>query len=161
MAKLLRIPTPPSKHSLADLTASLPEKERNKRLRRLPEEQRIALQWDWRYWGRLEQQPPSGEWRTRLLLARQATTKSANSPAALLDSTRYRAVGNAVTPQVAEWVAKRLAAALRKANSATQSRPSCSAQTVLHSAGDGATVGNPVPNYVAGPRATPAVQTKD
>jgi len=27
----------------------------------VPEEQRRALQWDWRYWGRLEQQPPPGE----------------------------------------------------------------------------------------------------
>jgi phage terminase large subunit-like protein len=51
MAKLIQIPTPPSKHSLADLTASLPERERSRRLRRLPQEQREALRWDWRYWG--------------------------------------------------------------------------------------------------------------
>jgi len=35
MAKLTQIQTPPSKHSLADLIASLPEKERRRRLRRL------------------------------------------------------------------------------------------------------------------------------
>jgi DNA (cytosine-5)-methyltransferase 1 len=29
---------------------------------------------------------------------------------------RYHAVGNAVTPQVVEWVARRLAAVLRKAD---------------------------------------------
>ena len=63
MAKLLRIPTPLSGHSLADLTASLPEMERRRRLRRL------TVRWDSRYWGGLEQQPPPGEWRKWLLLA--------------------------------------------------------------------------------------------
>jgi DNA (cytosine-5)-methyltransferase 1 len=33
-----------------------------------------------------------------------------------IDSLRYHAVGNAVTPQVAEWVARRLATTLRKAD---------------------------------------------
>jgi hypothetical protein len=50
------------------LIASLPERERRRRLRRVPEDQREALRWDWRYWGRLEQQSP-GDWRTWLLLA--------------------------------------------------------------------------------------------
>ena len=68
-AKLTQIQTPPSKHSLADLIASLPERERRRRLRRVPEDQREALRWDWRYWGRLEQQSPPGDWRTWLLLA--------------------------------------------------------------------------------------------
>ena len=34
-----------------------------------------------------------------------------------LDSLRYHAVGKAVTPQVAEWMAARIANALRNANS--------------------------------------------
>jgi len=41
-----------------------------------------------------------------------------------------------------------------------QSRP-CSAETVrLHSVGDGAWWGTPVPSYVAGLRPTPVVQTR-
>ena len=69
MAKrLLKIPTQPSKQSLADLIASLPEKERRRRLRRLTDQQQRALKWEWRLWGRLEQQSPPGDWRTWLLL---------------------------------------------------------------------------------------------
>jgi class 3 adenylate cyclase len=43
MAKLLRIPTPSSKHSLADLTASLPEMERNRRLRAQAKDGQILI----------------------------------------------------------------------------------------------------------------------
>src|SRR5215472_2667013 len=76
MAKLLRIPTPPSKHSLADLIASLPKRERDRRLKNLTEEERKGILWDWRYQGRKEQQPPEGDWRTWLLLAGRGFGKS-------------------------------------------------------------------------------------
>lgn len=55
--------------SLAVQLASLPATERQALLRELSEEEFSALEYDWHFWARPEQQWPSGRWRVWLVKA--------------------------------------------------------------------------------------------
>lgn len=55
--------------SPAQLLASLPETEREKRLAELSPETKARLRWHWPFWARPNQLPPPGEWSTWLALA--------------------------------------------------------------------------------------------
>lgn len=55
--------------SLSELLASQPEAQRKKILATLTDEQARELQWDWGFWGRPEQQLPSGDWFVWLIMA--------------------------------------------------------------------------------------------
>lgn len=60
---------PRSNESLAELLASLPERDRLKILGGLTEAEALALEHDWRFWGRPKQQIPEGNWLFWLILA--------------------------------------------------------------------------------------------
>jgi phage terminase large subunit-like protein len=55
--------------SIAELLASLPERERLSELSRLKQDDAAKLLWDWKFWGRPEQFPPPGKWFTWCVLA--------------------------------------------------------------------------------------------
>jgi phage terminase large subunit-like protein len=49
--------------------SSLPDEQRRKLLSELSDDDCAALLFDWRFWARQDQLPPSGDWRTWLVLA--------------------------------------------------------------------------------------------
>ena len=49
--------------------AALSDRQRDRFLSGLSEDQAAALRFDWEFWARLNQLPPSGDWRTWLVLA--------------------------------------------------------------------------------------------
>ena len=55
--------------SPAQLLASLPEKQREAELAKLPTEVRAQLRWHWPFWARPNQLEPEGEWRTWAAIA--------------------------------------------------------------------------------------------
>jgi phage terminase large subunit-like protein len=55
--------------SIAERLADLPDEERAAVLLGYDEEALAALAWDWKFWGRPNQQPPPGQWSTWLILA--------------------------------------------------------------------------------------------
>lgn len=59
----------PATKSPAELLASLPEAQRQAILEELTEPQSRALAYDWKFWGRPNQQPPDGDWFGWLILA--------------------------------------------------------------------------------------------
>lgn len=59
--------TTPTNESLAQRLAALPKPERDKLLDTLPPATRIALLTSWAFWGRPNQQPPTGNWRVWLI----------------------------------------------------------------------------------------------
>ena len=55
--------------SQAELLARLPEHERLSILKSLTDREAEALEYDWKFWGRPEQQAPDGDWSMWLVLA--------------------------------------------------------------------------------------------
>lgn len=62
--------------SLAERLAALPAVERTKALAALSDAEAAALEYDWPFWARPEQLPPSGDWLTWLILAGRGAGKT-------------------------------------------------------------------------------------
>lgn len=62
--------------SSADLFRSLPPEQQQEQLASLSIEARASLLHNWRFWGRPDQFPPEGQWRTWLILAGRGWGKS-------------------------------------------------------------------------------------
>lgn len=58
----------PGPSSPAYWIASLPKRQRRRLIARLTPTELEALDWDWWFWGRPDQHPPDGNWRTWLIL---------------------------------------------------------------------------------------------
>jgi hypothetical protein len=71
--------------SPAELLASLPPKQLAVFLKRTSDRELEAIEHDWGWWGRRNQQAPKGDWRTWLLLAGRGFGKTRSGAECIRD----------------------------------------------------------------------------
>ena len=89
-------PTGDGAHDFARRLAALSDRERRAVLSTLSPDELQALQFAWSLWARPDQLPPSGDWRTWLLLGGRGSGKtrsSAEATRAEIEAGRRRAIG--------------------------------------------------------------------
>jgi len=86
----------PKENSLMHSIALLPEKERQRAINRLTQQEAEALLYDWEAWARPKQLPPPGDWLTWLIMAGRGFGKT-------------RAAGEFIIGEVKAGRAKRVA----------------------------------------------------
>lgn len=74
--------------SLAEQLAALPEEQVREVVAGLTDEEATALLYDWQIWARPSQLPPSGPWRTWLILAGRGWGKTRTGAEAVIDRVR-------------------------------------------------------------------------